>query len=99
MADLTAIILTRNEEDYIAACIESIKTVAKRIVVVDSFSDDKTVSIAQEAGAEVHQHEFYNYAKQYMYAVEIADVKTTWILRLDADERLTKESCNTTKQI
>ena len=34
MADLTAIILTRNEEDYIAACIESIKLVAKRIVVV-----------------------------------------------------------------
>lgn len=92
MADLTAIILTRNEEDYIAACIESIKLVAKRIVVVDSFSEDKTVSIAQGAGAEVHQHEFYNYAKQYMYAVEIADVKTTWILRIDADERLTKES-------
>ena len=92
MADLTAIILTRNEEDYIVACIESIKLVAKRIVVVDSFSEDKTVSIAQGAGAEVHQHEFYNYAKQYMYAVEIADVKTTWILRIDADERLTKES-------
>lgn len=92
MADLTAIILTRNEEDYIAECIESIKPVAKRIVVVDSFSDDKTVSIAQEVGAEVHQHEFYNYAKQYMYAVEVADVKTTWILRIDADERLTEES-------
>lgn len=92
MADLTAIILTRNEEEYIAECIESIKPVTKRIVVVDSFSDDKTVSIAQEVGAEVHQHEFYNYAKQYMYAVEVADVKTTWILRIDADERLTEES-------
>ena len=92
MADLTAIILTRNEENYIAECIESIKSIAKRIVVVDSFSEDKTVEIAKEAGAEVHQHEFFNYAKQYMYAVEIANVKTTWILRIDADERLTAES-------
>ena len=92
MADITAIILTRNEEDYIEECISSIKRVVKRIVVVDSFSEDCTVELAKKAGAEVHQHEFYNYAKQYMYAVEVADVKTTWILRIDADERLTKES-------
>ena len=59
---------------------------------MDSFSEDNTVEIAQNAGAEVYQHEFINYAKQYMYAVKIADVKTTWILRIDADERLTKES-------
>ena len=88
MADITAIILTRNEEDFIKECIGSMK----RIVVVDSFSEDNTVEIAQNAGAEVYQHEFINYAKQYMYAVKIADVKTTWILRIDADERLTKES-------
>jgi len=92
MADITAIILTRNEEDFIKECIGSIKSIVKRIVVVDSFSEDNTVEIAQNAGAEVYQHEFINYAKQYMYAVNIADVKTTWILRIDADERLTKES-------
>ncbi len=92
MADITAIILTRNEEDFIKECIGSIKSIVKRIVVVDSFSEDNTVEIAQNAGAEVYQHEFINYAKQYMYAVKIADVKTTWILRIDADERLTKES-------
>ena len=92
MADITAIILTRNEQDYIEECIESIRNVVKRIVVVDSFSEDDTVELAKKAGAEVYQHEFFNYAKQYMYAVEIADVKTTWILRIDADERLTEES-------
>lgn len=92
MADITAIILTRNEEDFINDCIESIRQVAKRIVVVDSFSEDRTVDIAREAGAEVYQHEFFNYARQYMYAVEIAAVQTTWILRIDADERLTKKS-------
>lgn len=92
MADITAIILTRNEKDFIEECILSIKDVVKRIVVVDSFSEDNTCELAKNLGAEVYQHEFYNYSKQYKYAVNIANVKTKWILRIDADERLTKES-------
>lgn len=92
MADITAIILTRDEEDYIEDCIKSIEKIVKRIIVVDSFSEDRTVELARKAGAEVYQHSFYNYAKQYMYAVEVANVKTIWILRIDADERLTKDS-------
>lgn len=92
MADITAVILTRNEKDFIEECMISIKDVVKRIVVVDSFSDDNTVELAQNLGAEVYQHEFFNYSKQYKYAVEVANVKTKWILRIDADERLTKES-------
>lgn len=94
MADITAIILTRNEEDYIGDCIRSIQRIVRRIVVVDSFSEDCTVEIASSLGAEVHRHEFVNYAKQYMYAVALADVQTTWILRIDADERLTQESAD-----
>lgn len=92
MADITAIILTRNEKDFIEECILSIKDVVKRIVVVDSFSEDNTCGLAKNLGAEVYQHEFYNYSKQYKYAVNIANVKTKWILRIDADERLTEES-------
>lgn len=92
MADITAIILTRNEKDFIEDCIFSIKPIVSRIVVVDSFSEDNTVDLAKNAGAEVYQHEFYNYSKQYKYAVNIANVKTKWILRIDADERLTAES-------
>jgi glycosyltransferase involved in cell wall biosynthesis len=92
MADITAIILTRNEEGYIEECIHSIKNIVKRIVVVDSYSEDTTVKIAKELGAEVYQHEFINYSKQYKYAVEKANVQTKWILRIDADERLTEES-------
>lgn len=92
MADITAIILTRNEENYILDCIRSIEKVVKRVFVVDSFSDDNTVEIARNAGAEVVQHEFFNYSKQYKYAVEAANVQTKWILRIDADERLSKES-------
>jgi len=92
IADITAIILTRNEEVNIAECIASIKNTVKRIVVVDSYSEDKTVEIARDLGAEVYQHTFENYAKQYMYAVKIANIDTVWTLRIDADERLTLES-------
>lgn len=92
VADITAIILTKNEEINIADCIDSIKDVVKRIVVIDSFSNDKTVEIAKERGAEIYQHPFENYARQYMYGIKVAKVNTVWILRIDADERLTKES-------
>jgi len=91
-ADITAIILTRNEEINIKDCINSIKSIVKRIVVIDSYSEDKTVEIAKNLGAEVYQHPFENYAKQYMYGVEKANADTVWTLRIDADERLTPES-------
>lgn len=92
MADITAIILTKNEEDNIGKCIESIRKVVPRIVVIDSLSEDKTVEIARTNGAEVYEHEFLNYAKQYTYAVELADIQTKWIFRIDADEQLTPDS-------
>ena len=63
MIDLTAIILTKNEELNISDCINSIKDLAKRIIVIDSFSSDKTVQIAKELGAEVYEHEFINYSR------------------------------------
>lgn len=91
-ADITAIILTKNEEVNIGECISSICEVVKRIVVIDSYSNDDTVAIASLAGAEVYQHNFENYAKQYMYGVQIANADTVWTLRIDADERLTIES-------
>ena len=50
MADITAIILTRNEKDFIEECIYSIKNVVKRIVVVDSYSEDNTIELAKNWG-------------------------------------------------
>ena len=93
-ADITALILTKNEEINIGDCIKSIIETVKRIVVVDSYSTDKTVEIARSFGAEVYQHPFENYAKQYMYAAETAKADTVWTLRIDADERLTPDSAN-----
>jgi glycosyltransferase involved in cell wall biosynthesis len=99
MADLTALILTYNEEKNIEECINSIKPLAERIVVIDSFSTDRTVELAESLGAEVHKHEFINYAKQYLYGIEIAGITTKWILRLDADERLTPAAVGELEQL
>ncbi len=53
MADITAIILTKNEEVNIKKCIRSIQPIVSRIVVVDSGSTDKTVEIAKSLGADI----------------------------------------------
>lgn len=92
MADITAIILTKNEEINIVNCIKSVRTVVKRIVVIDSHSTDRTAELAEAAGAEVYLHPFENYARQYIYGVEKAAIDTVWTLRIDADERLTPDS-------
>ena len=92
MTDLTAIVLTKNEELNIRDCLTSIQPLAKRIVVVDSFSTDRTVEIAKEFGVDVYQHEFVNYSKQFLYGLNETGIDTKWILRIDADERLTDAS-------
>ena len=91
MADLTAIILTKNEEKNIRKCIKSIKSVVKRIIIVDSFSDDDTIIIAKKLGAEIVQNEFVNNAVQFNWALENVCINTKWILKIDADEELTPE--------
>lgn len=92
MADLTTIILTYNEEKNVANAINSIKHISKRIVVVDSYSTDKTVEIAESLGAEVYQHKWVNYAKQFQYAINNTGIDTMWILRLDADEIISQKA-------
>ena len=93
LANLTAIILTMNEEADIAICINSIKRLADRIVVVDSGSTDKTVEIAKNHGADVYHNPFVNYATQFNWALDNTGIDTLWVLRIDADERFTPELC------
>ncbi|MRX73002.1 glycosyltransferase [Bacillus lacus] len=93
MADLTAIVLTKNESKNIVACLESIKGFAERVVVVDSGSTDKTVELAQKHGADVFINKFDYYAQQFNWGIDNTSITTKWILRLDADERFTTELC------
>jgi glycosyltransferase involved in cell wall biosynthesis len=90
-ADLTVIILTFNEEKHLARCVESLRGVAKRVVVVDCFSTDRTVTIAQSHGAEVVQHAWVNHSVQVNWALDNVPIDTHWTMRLDADEVVTPE--------
>lgn len=86
---LSALIITKNEEHNIASVIENLN-IADEIIVVDSFSTDKTIAIASSYNnVKIVQHHFENYATQRNFAVSLA--KNSWILFLDADERLTPE--------
>lgn len=84
--DITAIILTKDEEKHIKRCIQSVKEVCTHILVVDSFSTDRTCELAQQLGAHVVQHEFKNQAQQFNWAIDNLDISTEWIWRVDADE-------------
>ncbi|MBR6101905.1 MAG: glycosyltransferase family 2 protein [Ruminococcus sp.] len=91
MIDATAIIMTKNEEKNIGDCLRSMKGFAKRCVVIDCGSTDKTVAIAKKLGADVVFHEFEYYAKQFNWGIDNCNIQTEWIIRLDADERFPKK--------
>ncbi|MBL8022712.1 MAG: glycosyltransferase family 2 protein [Elusimicrobia bacterium] len=83
---LSAILIVRNEERDLPGCLESLRGVADEIVVVDSGSTDRTVSIAQEFGARVIHRDFAGFGPQKQFALEQATGE--WVLNMDADERL-----------
>lgn len=90
--DITAIVLTYNEEIHIRRCLESINQYASYVYVIDCHSTDQTCSIARELGAEVIQHDWPgNQADQFNWAIENSNIQTEWVLRLDADEYLSPE--------
>jgi glycosyltransferase involved in cell wall biosynthesis len=92
MTDLSILILTYNEEIHIRRCIENVLPITKDIFVVDSFSTDKTIEIAESLGAKVYLNKWGdNYAKQFNWGLQHLPVQTRWVLRLDADEYLTDE--------
>jgi len=94
--ELSAVILTFNEEKHIQACIESLQW-ANRIVVFDSFSQDKTVPLAEETGVEVFQSRFENYAQQRNAALD--SIETDWVFFVDADERGTPELAQEIREV
>ncbi|MGC8741426.1 MAG: glycosyltransferase family 2 protein [Candidatus Sumerlaeaceae bacterium] len=83
---ISIIIPAYNEEKNIRAAIESVRW-ADEILVVDSFSTDRTPELAREMGARVLQHEYVNSATQKNWAIPQATHR--WVMILDADERVT----------
>lgn len=93
MVDVTVIILTKNEELHLGRCLERLRTLEpRRVVVVDSESTDATAEIARREGAEVVVHPWPgNQAAQFNWALDALDIQSEWVLRLDADEYLSPE--------
>lgn len=92
MLDLSVIILTYNEEIHIRRCLNNITPLAKDVFIIDCYSTDRTLEIAQSyKNVTILQHKWVNYATQFNWALKNAPIKTKWVLRLDADEYLTDE--------
>ncbi len=83
---LSLIVITRNEEELIGQCLRS-ASFCDELIVVDSFSTDRTVEIARGLGARIFQREFPGYIAQKQFALEQATGE--WIFSLDADEQAT----------
>ena len=88
MIKITAIIPTLNEEIHIADAIASV-SFADEIIVIDSFSTDKTLEIAKKLNVKIIKRKFDDFSSQKNFAIDQA--KHAWIYILDADERVTKE--------
>lgn len=100
MTDLTVVILTKNEEKNLRKCVESFRGVAKRFVIVDSFSTDGTEGLCKELNAELqkngssldfYQNKWVSYADQLNWGLQNTNITTEWSMRMDADEEIMED--------
>lgn len=85
---ITVLILTKNEELHIERCIKSARLITDRILVVDSFSSDKTIPILEKLGVKYIQRKWINYSEQFSFAMKADPWSSCYQFRLDADEVL-----------
>jgi glycosyltransferase involved in cell wall biosynthesis len=86
---ISLVVITRNEEELIGQCLKSAAAFCDELIVVDSFSTDRTAEIARGLGARVFERPFDGYIAQKQFALEQA--RGEWIFSLDADEQATWE--------
>ena len=89
MEQVSATIITRNEERNIERCLNALQGVADEIVVVDSYSTDRTLEICRRSGCRVTSREFQGFGSQRQYATGLAT--HNYVLSIDADEVLDDE--------
>lgn len=96
MPDISAIVITLNEENNIGRCLESLKF-CEEIIVVDSGSKDRTVETAEKYTDKIKITEWRGYGAQKNYAASLAE--NDWILSIDADEEISAELAESIKSI
>ncbi|MFP4082121.1 MAG: glycosyltransferase family 2 protein [Candidatus Aminicenantes bacterium] len=87
--EISAVVITRNEEKRLEPALKSLAGIAAEIIVVDAYSSDQTLKIAKKYTKKVFQRTWTNFADQKNFANSRASLP--WILSLDADERLSPE--------
>ena len=90
MEKLSVVIITLNEEEHLEKCLSSVSNLADQILVLDSFSTDKTQEICAAAGVDFVQHAFDGYISQKNRALAMA--KYDLVLSLDGDEALSEQA-------
>ncbi|HUR30927.1 MAG TPA: glycosyltransferase family 2 protein [Saprospiraceae bacterium] len=86
---LSILVMTYNEESNIERCLKSVEGLGDEILVLDSFSTDRTVELARTQGARVEQFPFDTYVNQKARMIQMAN--SNWVLSIDADEYLSEE--------
>ena len=89
-APVSVMIFTLNEEIHLPSCLDALEW-ADDVIVVDSFSTDRTEAICREHGARFFQNRFEGFGTQRNWALDHTQPRHPWILILDADERVTPE--------
>jgi len=84
--DISVCVTTKNVEDTIDRCLQSVSGWAAEIVVIDSDSQDRTIDICESFDAKIYQHEFSGFSDLYRTAISKAE--NEWVLILDADEEV-----------
>jgi len=97
MPKLSIVIITLNEERNILRCIESVKEVADEVLVMDSFSTDRTPEICKSAGVNFIQRTWEGYSATKNYAASLA--ANDWIFSIDADEAVSAELKDSVQKI
>src|SRR2546423_15279615 len=98
MISLTALILTRNEEANIQSTLRALQWI-ENIVIIDSFSSDETIRLAQAShpSVRIFQREFDTHATQWNFGLQ--QIETEWVLTLDADYEVSAELTEEIKQL
>jgi len=93
---LSVAIITKNEAENIQGCLQSV-TFAAQIVVVDSGSDDATLTLAEAFGCDIYRESWYGFGPQKQLAID--KCVQPWVLVLDADERIPPETADVIRKI
>ena len=86
LGTLTVIILTYNEEANVAQALDSVVGWADEVFILDSYSKDRTIEVAQNYECQIVQNKFEDFAKQRNFALDHLPISSEWVLFLDADE-------------